>query len=70
MAKKKFKLKVSQGVGDVAYLYLPEHPGRDKHGVVAKQLRLLDLNPGYKGADIYLDFDKDNQLIGIEILDF
>lgn len=34
-----------------------------------KQIWLSDLLPNYKGPSIYFDFDKDEKLIGIEILE-
>jgi Protein of unknown function (DUF2283) len=68
MANGKFELNVSEGEGDVAYLSLPAHPGRGRSGIVAKQIRLRDLYGAYEGPDVYFDFDKDNQLLGIEIL--
>ena len=54
---------------DVAYLKLPKHPKSLTPGAVKKTLRLLECIPGYKGPDIYLDFNKDAHLIGIEILE-
>lgn len=60
-------LTVSDDDKDVAYLALPDHPGRGTPGVAVKQMRLRDLTP-YSGPDLYFDFDKDGQLIGIEIL--
>jgi hypothetical protein len=68
MAKGKIELRVSEGDGDVAYISLPDHPGKGTPGVVTKQLRLIAICGDYKGPDVYLDFDKDNCLIGIEIL--
>ena len=54
---------------DVAYISLPDHPGVGVvPGVTKKQLRLWDLIGAYEGADVYFDFDKENRLIGIEIL--
>lgn len=64
----KIKLKVSDDDADVAYVSLPDHPGIGTDGCVKKTLRLLDHIPDYEGADIMLDFDADNRLIGIEIL--
>ena len=58
-------LKISDDDEDVAYLTLPGHPRTAESAV--KQTRLLDL-VAYTGPDIYLDFDKDGKLIGIEIL--
>lgn len=63
-----FQLDVSKDDPDIAYLRLPCHPGRGKPGIVAKQVSLSEKIEGYKGPDIYLDFDNLGQLIGIEIL--
>ena len=52
--------------GDVAYLQLPAHIGDGQK--VDKTIRLLDLLEDYKGPDLFLDFDKDGVLIGVEIL--
>lgn len=60
-------LTVSDDDKNVAYLALPDHPGRGTPGVTAQQRRLRDLMP-YSGPDLYLDFDKDGRLIGVEIL--
>ena len=67
MAKGKIELKISGGDRNVAYISLPNHPGKGAPGVVVKQLRLIDLCADYKGPDVYLDFDKSNHLVGIEI---
>ena len=76
MADGKIELKLASeyagegeeaGDDDVAYISLPDHPGV-VYGVVKKQLRLWDLIGAYEGADVYFDFDKENRLIGIEIL--
>jgi hypothetical protein len=66
MAEKKISLAVSADDQDVAYLYLPGHPGRGAPGL-AKQVRLSSLLT-YKGPDLSLDFDGDGQLVGVEIL--
>jgi hypothetical protein len=68
MAKGKIELEISVGDPKVAYISLPEHPGKGVPGVVVKQLRLVDLCADYKGPDIYFDFEKGNHLIGIEIV--
>jgi hypothetical protein len=60
-------LTISDGNEGVAYLTLPEHPGKGTPGAVAKQTRFLDLMT-YVGPDIYFDLDKDGTLIGVEIL--
>ena len=61
------QLKISDD-DEMAYLYLPAHPKRSVPGIAKKQLRLADVIENYKGPDIYLDFDKNNELIGIEIM--
>ena len=64
------KIELALGTeGDVAYVSLPDHPGV-VYGAVTKTLRLMDLVGDYKGPDLHLDFDKENRLIGIEILAF
>jgi len=68
MNDKKIKLVLSADDEDVAYLYLPDHPGEGQAGCVSKQVRLSDLIAGLDGPDVYLDFDKNQKLIGIEIL--
>jgi hypothetical protein len=65
--KSKILLSISEDDENVAYLALPEHPGQGTLRATAKQIRLRDLM-AYSGADIHLDFDKDGQLIGLEIL--
>jgi len=68
MARGKIELICSDGDPNVGYLSLPEHPGKGIRGAVVKQIRLIELCPEYKGSDIYLDFDADNTLVGIEIV--
>jgi uncharacterized protein YuzE len=67
MAEKRISIAVSEDDQDVAYLYLPDHPGRGTSGVVVKQVRLSSLLK-YAGPDLNLDFDEHGQLIGVEIL--
>ncbi len=62
------KLVVSEDDKTVGYIYLPNHPGKGQSGVSNKIIRLHDLIK-YKGPDIIFDFDKDNNIIGIEIID-
>jgi hypothetical protein len=66
MAEKKISLALSAGDQEVGYVYLPGHPGPGASGV-AKQVRLSTLLE-YKGPDLFLDFDGDGQLVGVEIL--
>lgn len=68
MINKKIYLKVSKDDPDVAYLYLPGHPGEKKENSIKTQIRLFDIIKNYKGPDIYLDIDQKDNVIGIEIL--
>ena len=52
----------------VGYLMFPAHPGLAP-GVVRKSLRLRDAAGAYDGPDVSIHFDKDNRLIGIEIME-
>ena len=67
MKKDKIKLKISKDDDVVGYLYLPKHPKKIVHGIVKKTIPLADIISDYKGIPIYLDFDEENELIGIEI---
>jgi len=66
----KINLKLSLDDDLVGYLYLPYHPRPKvpKGKIIEKTISLSDLITDYKGPAIYLDFDKDDLLIGIEIL--
>lgn len=63
----KIALKVSNDDELVAYLYLPKHPKKTIFGTVKKSISILELIEDYKGFPITLDFDENNELIGIEI---
>jgi uncharacterized protein YuzE len=67
MSNGKLALTVSDDDEDVAYLSFPGHPGRGKPGVTVRQVKLQDLMK-YTGPDVFLDFDKNGCLIGLEIL--
>jgi uncharacterized protein YuzE len=54
--------------GDVAYVRLPAHLGKGKLNAVAKQVLLESLIDSYKGPEIYLDFNADGVIVGIEFL--
>jgi uncharacterized protein YuzE len=69
LKSKKIVLKVSRGDEGVAYLYLPKHPKELTPGIVSKTVAITDLIENYKGVSLYFDFDKDGEIIGIEILD-
>ena len=60
--------KVSKDDEEVGYLYLPKHPKKVTNGVVKKTIGINELIQDYKGISLNLDFDEDNELIGIEIL--
>jgi hypothetical protein len=62
------KLSISNDDEEVAYLYLPDHPGKGTIGCTLKQIQLIDLIGRYSGPDIILDFGNSDTLIGIEIL--
>lgn len=69
MSKNAIELTVNDDDDDlVAYLVLPDHPGSGTPGIVSRHESIKDLIDGYKGPDVFLDFDKDGCLIGIEIL--
>lgn len=53
--------------GDVSYLYLPDHKGEGKP-CVKRTLRLLEIVDNYKGPDVYLDFNDEGVLVGLEFL--
>jgi hypothetical protein len=62
-----FDLRVSADDPHVAYLALPAHPGASP-GVVKRSVRLVNVIGAYRGADVVLDFDEHDVLIGIEII--
>ncbi|NQZ11719.1 MAG: DUF2283 domain-containing protein [Algicola sp.] len=67
-AMKNIELKVSADDEDVAYLYLPGHPRKVEAGIVQKQVELRKVITQYSGPDVFLDFNNEGKLIGIEIL--
>ena len=66
MSDAKIELTVSEGDPDVAYLTLPKYTGG--HGSVSRTVSVRGLMDEYKGPDLYLDFDHDGYLVGVEIL--
>lgn len=54
--------------GDVAYVTLPEYPSVREAGIVKKTIQLREIIKDYEGADINLNFDESNTLIGVEIV--
>ncbi len=67
-AQARFALNVSDDDGGVAYLKLPGHPG-NATGIVKRNVCLRDLVGEYEGPDIIFDFDANNRLIGLEIVE-
>jgi len=67
MAKGKIELWCTSD-GEVAYVSLPDHPGHGTAGCTARQVRVSHCVKDYSGPDLYLDFDDNNILIGMEIL--
>jgi hypothetical protein len=65
---KKIRVKVVGRWGKTAYIALPGH--RHEPGIVKKSVRLGELIKGYKGPWVMFDFDKEDCLIGIEIIIF
>ena len=60
----KIKLCVSSS-GKAGYLYLPT---LIDERVVSRNVKLHELLEDFKGPEVIFDFDKDNNLIGIEVL--
>ena len=60
---KRFKLSVTSAQ-DTAYLRFPGSEGKK----TAKNIRMFQLLPGYKGPDIIFDFDETGAVFGIEVL--
>ena len=50
------------------YVYLPDHPGAGTPGCVARSIDVFALDPSLRGAQIILDVDEHNRVIGIEIV--
>lgn len=61
------KLEIN-GDGDIAYLLLPNHPGKGSAGSVKKIIPLHEIIDNYQGPDVFLDFDENDVMIGIEVL--
>lgn len=48
----KVKLEINED-GDMAYLYLPKHPGKGTAGVVKKQISLHTIVANYQGLRFF-----------------
>ena len=51
------------------YIYLSKHPGVSGPDLVKKSMWLHELVTDYRGPVIRLDFDAENELIGIGIVE-
>ena len=65
---KKIILKLSDDGDQVGYLYLPKHPKKTIVGLVTKTIGIHEMINDYKGIPLYFDFNKEGELIGIEIV--
>jgi uncharacterized protein YuzE len=68
MLEKKIRVKMSSDYSDTAYISLPGDPKQPQYAIVSRTISLDDVLENFKGPRVNLDFNKDGQLIGIEIL--
>ncbi len=66
--KGNIELKTCKEDKSVSYIYLSNHP-RETIGCSKKTTFLRELIPNYIGPDIIFDFNENNEIIGIEILE-
>ncbi len=50
------------------YVYLPDHPGAGTAGCVARSIDVFSFDDRLRGAQIILDVDDQDRVIGIEIV--
>lgn len=50
------------------YIYLPDHPGAGTPGCVERSIDVFALDETLRGAQIILDIDAQNRVIGIEVV--
>ena len=62
----KIRLEVSKDDPVVGYVYLENEEKQERK--VNNTIDLANILPNYKGVPVYLDFDQDGELIGIEIV--
>ena len=67
MSESEIKLEKNED-GDMAYLFLPAHPGKGAPGITTKQISLHSIIVNYQGPEIFLDFDKNGVIIGMEFI--
>lgn len=65
MNEPKIRISLNKS-SDTLYVKLPGY--RIEPGIAAKTVDLSELVPDYVGPRIYLDFDEEGRLIGLEIL--
>ncbi len=53
---------------EAGYIYLPDHPGPGTPGCVARSIDVFALDQALRGAQIILDVDERNRVIGIEVV--
>jgi len=61
------RLKISEDDSAVGYIYL-ENTEDKQERKVSKMIALSDVVNDYRGVPVYLDFNKDGHLMGIEIV--
>ena len=62
------KLAVCKSNTEVAYIYLSGRPRKKTSGIVKKTIQLSEVIENYKGPDVFLDFNMEGELIGLEVL--
>ena len=62
-------IKFDESKDSAIYVALKSHLGRGKPHVGCYQKGLHELIDNYQGPEIYLDFNSEGRLYGIEILD-
>ena len=64
--RKEIKVKISENDKSVGYIYLPNNS--DKNNKVYKTIDISEIINDYSGVPVYLDFNSNDVLIGIEIV--
>lgn len=61
----KIIVKISEDDESVGYIYMPLE--KDIVKTIFKTIDISELIKNYNGIPVYLDFNKNNELVGIEI---
>ena len=61
------RLQISEDDSAVGYIYLENTEDKEERKV-SKMIAISDVIQNYKGVPVYLDFNNDGGLIGIEIV--